>query len=107
MKSFLNLYILEWVMFTLIPFAFFSTGNRFLMQSKKDVYNDENKFYLTNIKLVDWQTGILFLFFHKQIFSCIICKKKYIMSKFLLQNCVKFVYTVYFKQNILDVRENI
>lgn len=31
----------------------FSTGNRFLMQSRKDVYNDENKFYLTNIKLVD------------------------------------------------------
>lgn len=53
MKSFLNLYILEWVMFTLIPFAFFFTGNRFLMQSKKDVYNDENKFYLTNVKLVD------------------------------------------------------
>lgn len=74
-KSFLNLYILEWVMFTLIPFAFFSTGNRFLMQSRKDVYNDENKFYLTNVKLVDWQTSILFLFFHKQIFSCIICKK--------------------------------
>lgn len=64
--------------------------------SRKDVYNDENKFYLTNIKLVDRQTGILFLFFHKQIFSCIICIKKYIMSKFLLQNCVKVVYTVYF-----------
>lgn len=76
MKSFLNLYILEWVMFTLIPFAFFSTGNRFLMQSKKDVYNDENKFYLTNVKLVVWQTSILFLFFHKQIFSSIICIKK-------------------------------
>lgn len=74
----------------------FFTGNRFLMQSRKDVYNDENKFYLTNVKLVDWQTSILFLFFHKQIFSCIICKKKYIMSKFLLQNCVKVVYTVYF-----------
>lgn len=75
----------------------FFTGNRFFMQSKKDVYNDENKFYLTNIKLVDWQTGVLFLFFHKQIFSCIICiKKKYIMSKFLRQNCVKVVYTVYF-----------
>lgn len=50
----------------------FFTGNRLLMQSKKDVYNDENKFYLTNVKLVD----ILFLFFHKQIFSCIICIKK-------------------------------
>lgn len=87
MKSFLNLYILEWVMFTLIPFAFFFTGNRFLMQSRKDVYNDENKFYLTNVKLVDWQTSILFLFFHKQIFSCIICKKIYHVKIFATKLC--------------------
>lgn len=55
MKSFLNLYILEWVMFTLIPFAFFSLEIGFWCKctSRKNVYNDENKFYLTNIKLVD------------------------------------------------------
>lgn len=94
MKSFLNLYILEWVMFTLIPFAFFFTGNRFLMQSKKDVYNDENKFYLTNVKLVDWQTSILFLFFHKQIFSCIICKKNISCQNFCYKIVLK-LYTLY------------
>lgn len=82
----------------------FFTGNRFLMQSRKDVYNDENKFYLTNVKLVDWQTGILFLFFHKQIFSCIICKKNISCQSFCYKIVLK-LYTLYIFSKIFLMLE--
>lgn len=42
MKSFLNLYILEWVMFTLIPFAFF-----FHWKSVFDANAQAEKMYIT------------------------------------------------------------
>lgn len=41
MKSFLNLYILEWVMFTLIPFAFFHWKSVF------DANAQAEKMYIT------------------------------------------------------------
>lgn len=92
MKSFLNLYILKGICSSKFPCLFF-TGNLVNARTPKNI-TFVNKFYLTNIKIVDWQKEIPFLFFREHI-----CKIK--TKKLKITLCQHQVVYLFYKNFLI------